>query len=50
MRRRAPLTWPGFMPPGLTIACFKALWSRAFSPQRTAIFVDGLRKAGLPEE
>jgi hypothetical protein len=36
--------------PGLTIARFTVLRSRAFSPQRTATFVDGLRKAGLPEE
>src|SRR5215472_22091 len=33
--------------PELTIACFTVLRSRAFSPQRTATFVDGLRKAGL---
>ena len=36
--------------PELTIACFTVLWSWAFLPQRTATFVDGLRKAGLPEE
>jgi adenylate cyclase len=36
--------------PGLTIARFRALWSRAFSPEKTAMFVEGLRKAGLPEE
>jgi adenylate cyclase len=36
--------------PGLTIGRFRALWSRAFSPEKTAMFVEGLRKAGLPEE
>jgi TolB-like protein/class 3 adenylate cyclase len=35
--------------PGLTIARFKAVWSRVFSPVITAMYVDGLRKAGLPE-
>jgi adenylate cyclase len=35
--------------PGLTIAQFRILWSRAFSPERMAIYVNGLRKAGLPE-
>jgi len=36
--------------PGLTIAGYRALWARAHSPERTAIVVNGLRKAGLPEE
>ena len=35
--------------PGLTIARFKAVWSRVFSPVIMAMYVDGLRKAGLPE-
>lgn len=36
--------------PGFTIAQFKARWSRAFSAEKMAIYVNGLRKAGLPEE
>jgi adenylate cyclase len=37
--------------PGLTIARFKAVWSPVLSPpERMAMYVDGLRKAGLPEE
>jgi adenylate cyclase len=36
--------------PGLTIARFEAWWSRVWSSERLAIYVDGLRKAGLPEE
>jgi tetratricopeptide (TPR) repeat protein len=35
--------------PGLTIARYRAFWSRVFSPERTAIYVNGLLKAGLPE-
>jgi TolB-like protein/class 3 adenylate cyclase len=35
--------------PGLTIARFRPFWSRAFSPERTAMYVNALRKAGLPE-
>jgi hypothetical protein len=36
--------------PGLTIVRWRAPWARGFSPERIAIYVDGLRKAGLPEE
>jgi tetratricopeptide (TPR) repeat protein len=36
--------------PGLRISRFRALWSRVFSPDVLAMCLDGLRKAGLPEE
>ena len=36
--------------PGFTITQYKARWSRAFSADKMAIYVEGLRKAGLPEE
>ena len=36
--------------PGLTIARYSAFWSRMFSPALLAIWLTGLRKAGLPEE
>jgi tetratricopeptide (TPR) repeat protein len=36
--------------PGLTIARFRPLWARGWSAERMAIYVEGLRKAGLPEE
>ena len=36
--------------PGLTVARFRASWTRVFSPNAMAIHVDGLRKAGLPEQ
>jgi len=36
--------------PGLTIARYKALWLRAYSYKTMAIFVEGVRKAGLPDE
>jgi adenylate cyclase len=37
--------------PGLTVAAWKASWATAvFSPEILALYVDGLRKAGLPEE
>jgi len=35
--------------PGLTIAQYSAFWSRIFSPALLAIWLTGLRKAGLPE-
>jgi tetratricopeptide (TPR) repeat protein len=35
--------------PGLTIARYSAFWSRIFSPALMAIWLTGLRKAGLPE-
>jgi len=35
--------------PGLTIARYSAFWSRIFSPALLAIWLTGLRKAGLPE-
>jgi TolB-like protein len=36
--------------PGFTIARFSAFWSRSWSPEKMSICVEGLRKAGLPEE
>jgi hypothetical protein len=37
--------------PGLTIAGYQATsWTRLLPPQIAALYVDGLRKAGLPEE
>jgi tetratricopeptide (TPR) repeat protein len=36
--------------PGFTIARYRAFWSRVFSPALLAIWLKGLRKAGLPEE
>ena len=37
--------------PGLTVAAWKASWATAvLSPQILALYVDGLRKAGLPDE
>jgi tetratricopeptide (TPR) repeat protein len=36
--------------PGLTIAAVKAMYSAAYAPELLAVFVDGYRKAGLPEE
>jgi TolB-like protein/Flp pilus assembly protein TadD len=36
--------------PGLTIAQWSAFWSRVFSPEKMSIYIEGLRKAGLPEE
>jgi len=36
--------------PGLTIARYRAFWSRVFSPELMEISLSGLRKAGLPEE
>ena len=36
--------------PGLTIARYRAFWSRVSSPELLTICIDGLRKAGLPEE
>jgi len=35
--------------PGLTVASFKAFYSRLFTPEVVALHVEGLRKAGLPE-
>src|SRR5437588_1706024 len=35
--------------PGLTVASFKAFYSRLFTPEVVAVHVEGLRKAGLPE-
>jgi adenylate cyclase len=35
---------------GYTITQYKARWSRAFSSDKMAIYVEGLRKAGVPEE
>ena len=35
--------------PGLTIARYRAFWSRVFSPELLATSLTGLRKAGLPE-
>jgi len=36
--------------PGLTVASFKAFYSRLFMPEIVALHVEGLRKAGLPEK
>jgi adenylate cyclase len=36
--------------PGLTIARYRGIWERSFCPELLAISLDGLRKAGLPEE
>jgi hypothetical protein len=36
--------------PGLTIAAFKSAYAAAYAPELLAVFVDGYRKAGLPEE
>ena len=36
--------------PGATIARRTAFWSRIWSPERISIYVEDLRKAGLPEE
>ncbi len=36
--------------PGLTIAGVKATYAAAFPPERVTLFVEGYRKAGLPEE
>jgi TolB-like protein len=36
--------------PGLTIARYRSIWERSFCPELLAISLDGLRKAGLPEE
>jgi tetratricopeptide (TPR) repeat protein len=36
--------------PGLTIAGWKARVMRYFSPEILALYVEGFRKAGLPEE
>ena len=38
------------MQPGLTIAAVKATYAAALAPELLAVFVDGYRKAGLPEE
>jgi adenylate cyclase len=37
--------------PGLTVAAWKGSWATAvFSPEILALYEDGLRKAGVPEE
>jgi hypothetical protein len=36
--------------PGLTIARYRGIWMRALCPELLAISLDGLRKAGMPEE
>jgi tetratricopeptide (TPR) repeat protein len=36
--------------PGATVASAKEVWSTFVSPEFLAVFLDGLRKAGLPEE
>jgi TolB-like protein len=36
--------------PGLTIARWSAIWARVFSPEKMSICIEGLRRAGLPEE
>jgi hypothetical protein len=38
--------------PGLTIAAWKASYATAtvFAPELLALYTDGLRKAGVPEE
>jgi hypothetical protein len=36
--------------PGLTIAQYNIMYGTVFSPQILAVYVEGLRKAGLPEE
>ena len=35
--------------PELTIAAFQAIATRNFAPEILAVYIDGLRKAGLPE-
>jgi len=36
--------------PGVTIARYRALWSRVFTQEKMQMYITGLRKAGLPEE
>ena len=36
--------------PGLTVAIFRAYFSEFFAPEVVAVYAEGLRKAGLPEE
>jgi len=36
--------------PGLTIARYRGIWERSLCPELLSISLDGLRKAGLPEE
>ena len=36
--------------PGLTVTGVKAVYAKAFAPELLATFVEGYRKAGLPEE
>jgi adenylate cyclase len=36
--------------PGTTVVAIKRVWGRVLSPEVLAISVEGLRKAGLPEE
>jgi adenylate cyclase len=36
--------------PAVTIARYKALWSRVFTQEKMEMYITGLRKAGLPEE
>ena len=36
--------------PGLTIARYKAIYAVTFAPKVLAVFVEGFRKVGLPEE
>jgi hypothetical protein len=38
------------MRPGLTIAAVTAMYAPAYAPELLAVFVEGYRKAGLPEE
>jgi adenylate cyclase len=35
--------------PGLTIAQWSVFWSRIYSPEKMSIYVEGLRRAGVPE-
>jgi adenylate cyclase len=41
--------WTDSMP-GVTIARYRALWSRVFTRERMEKYITGLRKAGLPED
>jgi len=36
--------------PGSTVVIAKAFWGKFVSPEFLAVYIDGLRKAGLPEE
>jgi tetratricopeptide (TPR) repeat protein len=47
---RAVLARMNRLQPNWTIASFKAATEKIFPPEVLAVYVDGLRKAGMPEE